>query len=77
MQFQADLLGVPVNCSDVEEASALGAVVMNVLARGVYANLEEVAKLRRSRWTRQPQADQTHIQQWVKGWHHAIHQVKS
>ncbi|MBQ7239641.1 MAG: glycerol kinase GlpK [Bacteroidales bacterium] len=77
MQFQADLLGVPVNCSDVEEASALGAVVMNVLARGVYANMEEVAKLRRSRWTRQPQADQTHIQQWVEGWHHAIHQVKN
>jgi glycerol kinase len=77
MQFQADLLGVPVNCSDVEEASALGAVVMNVLARGVYANMEEVAKLRRSRWTRQPQANRTLIRQWVEGWHNAVRRVRN
>ena len=75
MQFQADLLGTPVNCSDVEEASALGAVVMNVLARGVYGSFTEVASLRRSRWTRQPQASATTVQQLVDGWHKAVRRV--
>ncbi|MBO6012767.1 MAG: glycerol kinase, partial [Bacteroidales bacterium] len=65
----------PVNCSDVEEASALGAVVMNVLARGVYASFDEVASLRRSRWTRRPQAAAATVQQLVDGWHKAVRRV--
>lgn len=46
MQFQADMLGVPVNRADIEEASAYGAVLMNCLARGVWKSLDEVATLR-------------------------------
>ena len=75
MQLQADCLGVSVNCSDVEEASALGAVVMNGLARGVWTSFEEVAALRRSRWTRTPQADPELIANWVAGWKAAVHKV--
>lgn len=75
MQLQADCLGVSVNCSDVEEASALGAVVMNGLARGVWTSFEEVAALRRSRWTRTPQADPEVIANWVAGWKAAVHKV--
>ena len=48
MQFQADMLNATINRADIEEASALGAVVMNGLARGVWATLEEVAALRTS-----------------------------
>lgn len=77
MQLQADCLGVPVNCSDVEEASALGAVVMNGLARGAWHDFAEVAALRRSRWTRQPEADPAVIAQWVAGWKDAVRQVMS
>ena len=33
MQFQADMLGTTISPSDVEEASALGAVIMNGFAR--------------------------------------------
>lgn len=75
MQFQADLLGTPVNCSDVEEASALGAVVMNVLARGVYTSFNKVAQCRRSRWTRYPAADTEVVNQLVEGWHQAVKRV--
>ena len=46
MQFQADMLNACINRSDVEEASAMGAMVMNGLARGVWGGLEEVAALR-------------------------------
>ena len=48
MQFQADMLNATINRADIEEASALGAVVMNGLARGTWATLEEVAALRTS-----------------------------
>lgn len=48
MQFQADMLGAAINRSDVEEASAMGAVVMNGLARGLWRSLDEVAALRTS-----------------------------
>lgn len=75
MQMQADVLGVTVNCSDVEEASAMGAVVMNVLARGVYKDFDEVSALRKSRWTRQPQADTAAMAKLVAGWHKAVKTV--
>lgn len=75
MQMQADVLGVTVNCSDVEEASAMGAVVMNVLARGVYKDFDEVSALRKSRWTRQPQADTAAMAKLVAGWHKAVKKV--
>ncbi|MBQ5619765.1 MAG: glycerol kinase, partial [Alistipes sp.] len=48
MQFQADMLNATINRADIEEASAMGAVVMNGLARGVWATLDEVAALRTS-----------------------------
>lgn len=72
MQMQADILGVPVNCSDVEEASAMGAVVMNVLARGVYKDFDEVATLRKSRWIKSPKADPQTTAKLVEGWHKAV-----
>ena len=46
MQFQADMLNACINRSDVEEASAMGAIVMNALARKVWKDLDEVAALR-------------------------------
>ena len=48
MQFQADMLNATINRADIEEASAMGAVVMNGLACGVWATLDEVAALRTS-----------------------------
>jgi len=46
MQFQADQLDTPVVCTEVDDASALGAVVMNGFARGVWATPADVASLR-------------------------------
>ena len=75
MQFQADCLRVPVNCSDVEEASALGAVVMNGLSRGVWKSFEEVARLRRSRWTVCSQDNEAWMEKNIEGWHKAVRQL--
>lgn len=75
MQFQADCLRVPVNCSDVEEASALGAVVMNGLSRGVWKSFDEVARLRRSRWTVCSQDNEAWMEKNIEGWHKAVRQL--
>lgn len=76
MQFQADCLRVPINCSDVEEASAMGAVVMNGLSRDVWSSFDEVSQLRKSRWTRQPNPDnEQEMEQLIAGWHQAVQQL--
>jgi glycerol kinase len=43
MQFQADLLGIPVVRPKVTETTALGAAYLAGLATGVYRNLDELA----------------------------------
>lgn len=75
MQFQADCLRVPVDCSDVEEASALGAVVMNGIARKVWAGFEEIAALRKSRWRIEPQDNAQLMERWSEGWLKAVTQL--
>ena len=45
MQLQSDLLGVPVVRSEVEDASAFGAFVMNGFARGKWSSFEEAASV--------------------------------
>ena len=75
MQMQSDMLGVSVNCSDLEEASALGAVVMNVLARGVYASFSEVAQHRKSRQAFHSAMPREQVAQMVAGWHRAVNGV--
>ena len=47
MQFQADQLDTPVVCTEVEDASALGAVIMNGFARGAWTSFDEVSSLRK------------------------------
>lgn len=75
MQFQADCLRVPVDCSDVEEASALGAVVMNGIARKVWTGFEEITALRRSRWRIEPQDNAQLMERWSEGWLKAVNQL--
>jgi glycerol kinase len=45
MQFQADLLGIPVVRPQVTETTALGAAYLAGLATGVYKNLDELSAL--------------------------------
>ena len=75
MQFQADCLRVPIDCSDIEEASALGAVVMNGIARQVWSSFEQVATLRKSRWRIIPQDNTLQIEKLCKGWQNAVSQL--
>ena len=47
MQFQADQLNTPIVCTEVEDASALGAVIMNGFARKIWKSFSEVTCMRK------------------------------
>lgn len=75
MQFQADLLRVPVNCSNIEEASALGAVIMNGFARKVRTGFKEVSALRGETRSYAPVADEKSMTLVYEGWLKAVKQL--
>ena len=54
MQLQADLLSTPVVCTEVDDASALGAVVMNGFARGLWTSFADVTPFRKVTQTYRP-----------------------
>ncbi len=72
MQFQADILGVPVVRPQVAETTALGAAYAAGLAVGFWNNLDDL----RANWhvsrTWQPAMDEVTRQRLVKGWLKAV-----
>jgi glycerol kinase len=72
MQFQADMLGTKINRSEIAEASALGAVLMNGLALGRYKTLEEVAALRKSNDYIERKMDVSLVEKNYSGWKKAV-----
>jgi glycerol kinase len=74
MQFQADMLDTPVVCTEVDDASALGAVIMNGFARGIWKTFEEVRGFRKVTQTyhSQPRAQKEALYQ---GWRNAVKQL--
>ena len=72
MQFQADMLSTPVVCTEVDDASALGAVIMNGFARGLWKSFSDVAPFRKVTKVYQPQPADTTL---YEGWRQAVHQL--
>ena len=76
MQFQADMLDTPVVCTEVDDASALGAVIMNGFARGIWKSFDEVTGLRKVTKVYQPDSKRsTQNAQLYKGWRNAVGQL--
>lgn len=76
MQFQADLLGTPVVCTEVDDASALGAVVMNGFARGLWKSFDEVTSFRKVTHVYQPNYQLSIVNsQLYDGWRNAVNQL--
>ena len=74
MQLQADLLGTPVVCTEVDDASALGAALMNGFARGQWRSFDEVITLRKVTDVYQPQPLPQEDTLYA-GWRHAVEQI--
>ena len=74
MQFQADMLETPVVCTEVDDASALGAVIMNGFARGLWKSFDEVVGFRKVTQTFLPQDDPQRFTLYQQ-WRNAVNQL--
>lgn len=73
MQFQADLLNVPVERSTINETTALGAAYLAGLAVGFWKDRNEIAEYRRLDRPFEPNMEETVREGLYKGWQKAIH----
>jgi glycerol kinase len=75
MQFQADLLGIPVVRPAVTETTALGAAYLAGLACGVFGNVEELAAMWKPQRRFLPTLDAQRGAELMARWEHAVRQA--
>ncbi|CAM3552438.1 glycerol kinase GlpK [Paracidovorax anthurii] len=75
MQFQADLLGIPVVRPAVIETTALGAAYLAGLSSGVYGGTEDLASLWRAERRFLPTLGAARARELMDRWEHAVRQA--
>ena len=75
MQFQADLLGIPVVRPRVTETTALGAASLAGLACGVWRGLDDLAALWQPERRFEPTLPREHAADLMARWEHAVRQT--
>jgi glycerol kinase len=76
MQFQADLLGLPVVRPKETEITALGAAYLAGLAVGYWKNTKEIAALWQRGRSFRPTMDAAQRQACLHGWNKALQRAK-
>jgi glycerol kinase len=71
MQFQADVLGIPVERPDLIETTALGAAGLAGLALGLWSSTEEFLS-GRTFTCFQPRMERGERERHLAGWHRAV-----
>ena len=74
MQFQDDLLDTPVVCTEVEDASAMGAVIVNGFARKRWTSFDDVVQLRRVTKIIEPHHTDE-MEHLYQGWRKAVEKI--
>lgn len=75
MQFQADLLGIPVVRPAVTETTALGAAYLAGLSCGLYKSTDELTELWRSERRFLPTLESSRANELMARWEHAVKQT--
>ncbi len=75
MQFQADLLGIPVVRPAVTETTALGAAYLAGLSTGVFHSQHELSEQWRSGHRFEPAMSPSHAAKLMARWEHAVAQT--
>ncbi len=75
MQFQADLLGIPVIRPEVVETTALGVAFLAGLAAGVFKDLEEITTLWRKERVFLPEITREQATESMEKWDYAVKQA--
>ncbi len=76
MQFQADLLGIPVDRPVVAETTAAGAAYLAGLAVGLYPGIDQLTRLRRSERVFEPRIEAAEAESLHADWLHAVAQAR-
>jgi glycerol kinase len=76
MQFQADVLGVPVIVPEIEETTALGAAYLAGIATGVW-ELDEVAAMWREARRYEPRMSKDERESLLAEWRRAVERARS
>jgi glycerol kinase len=77
MQFQADILGCPINRSQYIESTGMGAAFLAGLATEFWSPGSEIEELRKSDKIFEPQLDEAEREKIYRGWTDAVGRVKS
>jgi len=76
MQFQADMLGIPVERPAILETTAQGVAYLAGLATGFWANTDEIASTRPKGQTFNPQMDREQAKKKYAKWQNAVDRSK-
>lgn len=72
MQFQADMLGVPVDVPPIAETTALGAAYLSGLGSGFWRSRTELAASWRRAWHYTPNMERAEAKRLQRRWHQAV-----
>jgi glycerol kinase len=76
MQFQADILGIPVQRARIAETTALGACYLAGLAVNVWKNTDEISKYWRSSKTYEPKMSADEREKLYADWKRAVERAR-
>ena len=77
MQFQADLLGLPVVQSESVETTALGAAYLAGLAVGYWEDMEELEQNHVTAKSFEPSIEAVATEKYLAGWHDAVRRART
>jgi glycerol kinase len=77
MQFQADLLGVPVVRPSITESTALGVAFLAGLGVGFWKDMQTIADLPREERCFEPRMPRSQVEALRQRWNEAVSRTKS
>lgn len=77
MQFQADILGIPVDVPVITETTALGAAYMAALGIGEFKNLNDLRQNWKLMKRYEPKMGEEERKELLDNWHDAIERSKN
>ncbi|MBR5572259.1 MAG: glycerol kinase GlpK [Oscillospiraceae bacterium] len=76
MQFQADILGIPIHIPAITETTALGAAFMAALGAGYHQRPKELRNCWQLQRCYEPQMSRDQREFLLQQWHHAVERAK-
>ena len=76
MQFQADVLGIPLEIPEIEETTALGSAFLGSIGIGDYSGVEDMAQIWRCARCYEPHMSADQRGNLLYHWHRAIERAK-